>query len=96
MIKECEDKKKVQEHMAEKNVSRSRNRGKRQEGDMCRRLRRNLSRVLRTVPFYPRRSRGSPDARYLGCRGILQDHAQVGTPSVKLRNIPGRANRSMR
>lgn len=34
--------------------------------------------------------------RYLGCREILQDHARVGTPLVKLKNIPGRANRSMR
>lgn len=92
--------------MAEKNVSRrtcvrgkapgkgGREGEEGEEGDMCRRLRRNLSRGLFLFTLdVVEAARGR---QYLGCREILQDHAQVETPLVKLRNIPGRANRSMR
>lgn len=78
-----------------KNISRRMRR--KMAGDMCRRLRRNLSGATNSS-FY-----SLPDVvaarlrrRYLECRAILQDHAQVGNAFGELRNIPGRANRSMR
>lgn len=45
--------------------------------------------------FYPRRSRSSKPG-YLECREILQDSCASGNAFGELRNIPGRANRSMR
>lgn len=75
-----------------KNISRRM--WRKMAGDMCRRLRRNLSGATNSS-FYRRRSRGL-DAGISNAGEILQDHAQVGNAFGELRNIPGRANRSMR
>jgi len=62
-------------------------------GDMCRRLRRNLSGATNSS-FYAQRSRSSmPVSRMQGDpAGSCARENAFG----ELRNIPGRANRSMR
>lgn len=75
-----------------KNISRRMRR--KMAGDMCRRLRRNLSGAANSS-FYPRRSRSSttPVSRM---QGDPAGSCASGNAFRELRNIPGRANRSMR
>lgn len=60
-------------------------------GDMCRRLRRNLSGAARTS-FYPQRG-PTPVSRM---QGDPAGSCASGNAFRELRNISGRANRSMR
>lgn len=74
-----------------KNISRRM--WRKMAGDMCRRLRRNLS-GARNSSFYPQRSRSSMPVSRM--QGDSAGSCASGTAFGELRNIPGRANRSMR
>lgn len=74
-----------------KNISRRM--WRKMAGDMCRRLRRNLSGAT-SSSFYPQRSRSSMPVSRM--QGDPAGSCASGNAFGELRNIPGRANRSMR